>query len=472
MTTATLPYQPLSYLENFGHSLRAASYLYKPTCAEEIENIFKLAKRNNLTVALRGAGRSYNDAALNSGGIVIDLTGMNQILAWDSTTGLITAEPGLTLEKLWQTVLPDSWWPPVVSGTMTTTLGGCLGMNIHGKNNYKMGTIGEQVVEFTALLPTGEQVTCSPTHNGDLFYSIISGMGMLGVFTSITMQMKKVHSGMLKVHAFNVPNLDRHLDAIAECAPENSYTVGWLDTTASGKGLGRGQLHAAKYLEEGEDPEPAKTLQISHQTLPATMFGVFPKSIIHYFMAPFMINPGVRLINTAKYFAGMREGHYLQSHAAFHFLLDYVPNWEKAYGRGGLLQYQSFVPKETAKDAWRELLTLSHKRGLPAFLGVTKRHRPDKFLLSHAVDGFSLALDFKIADSSRATMSAMLQEFDKIITDAGGRFYFAKNSETSSETAAKFLGQETVSRFKALKQRTDPENILESDLYRRVFGSL
>ena len=472
MTTATLPYQSLTYLENFGHSLRAASYLYKPTGIEEINGIFKFAKRNNLTVALRGAGRSYNDAALNSGGIVMDLTGMNKILAWNPETGLITAEPGVTLEKLWKTVLPDGWWPPVVSGTMTTTLGGCLGMNIHGKNNFKLGPIGEQVVEFTALLPTGAQVTCSPTHNGDLFHSLISGMGMLGVFTSISLQMKKVYSGMLKIHAFNVPGLDSHLDAIADCAPENSYTVGWLDSTASGKGLGRGQIHAAQYLQEGEDPHPAKTFQVAHQTLPGTLFGIFPKSIIHYFMLPFMINPGVRLINSAKYFAGMRESHYLQSHAAFHFLLDYVPNWEKAYGNGGLIQYQSFVPKETAKDAWQELLTLSHKRGLPAFLGVTKRHRPDKFLLSHAVDGFSLALDFKITSGSRPRMQAMLQEFDKIITDAGGRFYFAKNSETSPETASKFLGEETIARFKALKRRTDPDNILESDLYRRVFGNL
>jgi FAD/FMN-containing dehydrogenase len=472
MTTAALPYQSLTYLENFGHSLRAAAYVYKPTGVEEIQALFKFAKRNHLTVALRGAGRSYNDAALNSGGIVIDLTGMDKILAWNPETGLITAQPGLTLKKLWQAVLPAGWWPPVVSGTMTTTLGGCLGMNIHGKNNFKMGTIGEQVIEFTALLPTGAQVTCSPTRNGDLFYSLISGMGMLGVFTSITLQMKKVHSGMLKVHAFNVPDLDSHLDAIEKCAPENSYTVGWLDTTASGKSLGRGQLHTAQYLEPGEDPDLAKTLQVAHQTLPTTLFGVIPKSIIHHFMSPFMINPGVRLINSAKYYAGQREGHYLQSHAAFHFLLDYVPNWEKAYGSGGLIQYQSFLPRETAKAAWRELLSLSQKRGLPAFLGVTKRHRPDQFLLSHAVDGFSLALDFKITNGSRARMQVMLQDFDQIVTEAGGRFYFAKNSETSPETAIRFLGQETVARFKALKRRTDPDNLLESDLYRRVFGVL
>jgi FAD/FMN-containing dehydrogenase len=112
------------------------------------------------------------------------------------------------------------------------------------------------------------------------------------------------------------------------------------------------------------------------------------------------------------------------------------------------------------------------KRGIPSYLGVTKRHRPDKFLLSHAVDGFSLALDFKVTNGNRAKLSEMLQEFDKIVLQAGGRFYFAKNSETTAETAQKFLGKDTLERFKKLKKRCDPGNLLESDLCRRVFGSL
>ncbi len=468
MTNLTLPYERLTYLENFGHSLKAASYLYHPTSVDEIESIFKFARQNGLKVTVRGAGRSYNDAALNGAGIVINLTRMNKIIDWNPKTGLVTAEPGLTLENLWHVVLPDGWWPPVVSGTMSTTLGGCLGMNIHGKNNFRMGPIGEHVTEFTALLPTGAQVTCSPTRNGDLFHSMISGMGMLGVFTSITLQMKKIESGFLEVHAFAVPDLKTHLQAILENAPVCDYTVGWLDTTAGGSGLGRGQIHAAKYLHEANDPEMKKGLQVQNQTLPATMFGVFPKSIIHYFMAPFTFNLGFWGVNTAKYVASLRDETYRQSHAAFHFLLDYVPNWELAFGE--LIQYQSFIPKETAEDAWREILTISQKRGMPSHLGVTKRHRPDKFLLTHAVDGFSLALDFKVTRGNRAKMLVMLQEFDKIVLDAGGRFYFAKNSETSPESAAKFLGAETVARFKALKQRTDPNNLLESDLYRRVFA--
>jgi decaprenylphospho-beta-D-ribofuranose 2-oxidase len=345
-----LPHHPLTSLGNFGHSLRSPAYQYLPENTDEIKPIFRFAKEEGMTIALRGAGKSYNDAALNGGGIVLDLQKLNRILEWDPASGVIRLEPGVTLEQLWQHVLPSGWWPPVVSGTMTTTLGGCLGSNIHGKNNFRAGPIGEHVLEFTAFLPSGSQITCTPKRNGDLFRAMIGGLGMLGVFTSITLQMKRQYSGLLNVHAWNVPNLKAHLDGILEAAPQHDYTVGWMDCTTGGPGVGRGQLHAADYLHEGDDAQASRTLQVSYQTLPSRFFGLVPKSILHYFMAPFGNNPAWSAVDTVKYFMG-REKIYRQSHAAFHFLLDYVPHWELAYGRGGLIQYQSFLPKETALDA-------------------------------------------------------------------------------------------------------------------------
>lgn len=463
-----ISFEDLRLLENFGHSLRLPSYFYKLGGLDEIKPLFKLAHDEGLTINLRGAGRSYNDAALNAGGILLDLQAINHILEWHPATGLIRCEPGVTLKQLWQHVLPDGWWPPVVSGTMTTTIGGCLGMNIHGKNNYRAGTIGDHVIEFTALLPTGAEIVCSPKKNEDLFRAMIGGLGMLGVFTSITMQMKRTVSGLLEVQAWNVPDIKVHLENIDARKEEADYIVGWMDCTARGRALGRGQLHQANYLHDGEDPDPFRTLQVDYQTLPSKFFGLVPKSILHYFMAPIMNNPGTRLVNTAKFMVG-RTKTYRQSHASFHFLLDYIPDWERSYGRQGLIQHQSFLPGETACQTWTEMLNLSHKRGLPAYLGVTKRHRPDGFLLSHAVDGFSLAMDFKVTNGNRTQLASMLQEFDELILQAGGRFYFAKNSETRPETAMAFLGEDTISKFRSLKKRCDPENLLASDLYRRVF---
>ncbi len=453
-------------LENFGHSLKAPSYVIQPKSAEEIYSAFQLAKKMGLTVTARGAGRSYNDAALNGGGIMLDMSAMNQIIEWNQATGQVRCEPGATLEQLWQKVLPDNWWPPVVSGTMKTTLGGCLAANIHGKNNFKMGPIGDHVVEFTAVLPTGAEVVCSPKKNGDLFYSMISGLGMLGIFTSITLQMKKIYSGLLEVHAWPTRTLKEHLALIEDNAPSYDYIVGWLDTIT----IGHGQIHATNYLHEGDDPNPQETIKLENQNLPSRLFGVMPKSLLHYFMTPFVNDLGWWGVNTAKYIASLRRHTFRQPHAAFHFLLDYVPDWERSMGRGGLIQYQSFLPKETALQAWTEVLALTKKQGLPSYLGVTKRHRPDNFLLTHAMDGFSLAMDFKVTEARRAKLRAMLLECDKIVLAHGGRFYFAKNSETTAETALAFYGQETVDKFKKLKKRCDPNGLLESDLYRRIFG--
>ena len=457
-------------LENFGHSLRTQAYVLRPTRTEEIADAFRLAQRHGLTVTARGAGRSYNDASLNGGGIVLDLSSMNRILKWDAAAGEVTAEPGVTLQQLWQQVEPDGWWPPVVSGTMFTTLGGCLGANIHGKNNFKMGPIGEHVLEFTAVLPTGAKVVCSPRKNADLFYAMIGGFGMLGVFSSIKLRMKRIHSGLLEVSARPSRDLHEHLADLLENAPASDYIVGWLDATAGGRALGRGQIHAARYLHEGEDPDPRQTMQLRNQVLPPRIFGLLPKSLLHVFMRPFMNNLGTWAVNTGKYVASLPRHTFRQPHAAFHFLLDYVPNWELAYGRGGLIQYQSFLPRESAEAAWTEMLALSHRRGLPSYLGVTKRHRPDRFLLSHSVDGFSAALDFKVTNRNRIALSQMLQDFDRIVLSAGGRFYFAKNSETRAETAARFLGPRAIAEFKRLKRRCDPKGLLESNLYRRLFS--
>jgi len=64
---------------------------------------------------------------------------------------------------------------------------------------------------------------------------------------------------------------------------------------------------------------------------------------------------------------------------------------------------------------------------------VTKRHRPDKFLLTHAVDVL-LALDFKVR--RRDEMSKMLQEFDQC-TRAGGRSTL-RRQRTSPELRVHF----------------------------------
>lgn len=462
----------LEKVSSWGGVTDGVSYVYRPSTAEELHEILSLARRSGRTVGLRGGGNSYGDAAMNNENVVVDLRRMKRILAWNPETGRIRLEPGVTLAELWQYVLEDGWWPPVATGTSLTTMGGSAAMNVHGKNAYKVGPIGDHIIEFDLMLPSGETITCSREENRDVFYAAIGGFGMLGIFTSLTMQMKRIYSGLLDVETTTRADLGEMFAYFHEHAATSDYIVGWIDSLASGNKIGRGDVHRAQYLPEGADPHPAQTLRLDAQHLGPNLFGFMPRSIMWLFMRPMMSNPGMHLINWGKYLAGSFAGlkRYRQPHAQFHFLLDYIPDFKRAYGPGGLIQYQPFIPKETANDAFADILALCQRRGLPNYLTVLKRHRPDDFLMSYAVDGYSMAMDFRVTDENRRRIVWLTREMDEIVLQAGGRFYFAKDSTLRPETAEAYLGAERIAQFRELKRRCDPEGLLETDLWRRVFG--
>ena len=465
----------LAKVEGWGMAVESLSWVHFPRAAEEIAAVFDMSRRTGRPVTLRGAGRSYGDASIGQDCIVLDVSKMNRILEWNPESGLIRMEPGVTIGDLWKHIVPAGWWPPVVSGTMFPTVAGAAGMNIHGKNNFKAGTWGRHVLEFDILLPNGEHLTCSREQNSGLFYGAIGGFGMLGCFTSLTMQMKKVHSGQLWVEAFSTRNLQEMVDEIEDRVDHSDYLVGWVDCFPKGRQLGRGIVHQAGYTVEDNDRKRRESLQVAAQELPENIMGVFPKSLMYLFLTPFVNDLGMRMVNSAKYWSGILQprGHrYHQSHAAFAFLLDYVPNWQWSYKPGGLIQYQSFVPKENAVRVHESLIRMAHKAGLPPYLGVFKKHLPDKdpYLIRHAVDGYSLALDFRVTRSNRERLWKLTHEMDKVVLDGGGRFYFAKDATMRPGTPGHFLPEGNLQKFIAMKHACDPGNLLQTDLSRRIFG--
>jgi FAD/FMN-containing dehydrogenase len=446
-------------------------YVYRPSTVDGIHEVFELARQSGRSVGLRGTGNSYGDATLNDENITLDLRRMNRVLEWDPLSGRIRVEPGVTIAQLWQYVIEDGWWPPVVPGTSKPTIGGCAGMNIHGKNAWNSGTFGEHIHEFDIMLPTGRLVTCSRAENSELFHAAIGGFGMFGAFTALTLNLRRIYSGELDVKALACDNLADMLARFEELLPTSDYLVGWIDALAGGRSLGRGQIHLARYLPPGADPSPVQSLRLEHQHIPDTLFGFVPNSIIWRLMRPFMNNLGARLGNTGKFWSSrLKNGsEYKQPHVAFHFLLDYVPGWKKSYGPGGLIQYQSFIPAENALDTFSDMLTLCQQRGLPNYLTVLKRHRPDEFLISHGVEGYSLAMDFRITSRRRPRIRELVAQLDAKVLAAGGRFYLAKDSALRPVVAKAYLGDGVVKKFGKLKRNYDPDNLLQSNLWRRLF---
>lgn len=467
-----LPQERLELVEGWGGAVAAAGYVYRPASVEGVRQVFELANAKGKKVTLRGAGRSYGDAAIGAEHIILDLTRMNRILEWDPREGVITAEPGVTIEQLWKYTIGDGWWCPVVPGTMFPTIGGCLAMNIHGKNNFAAGPIGEHVTAFDFLTAAGELKRVTKESDSEFFHAAISGFGMFGCFTRVMLKMKKIYSGDLDVKVYAADNLHDLFGIYDKYIPESDYLVGWIDAFSKDKKLGRAIVHQANYLKHGEDPHPAQTLRIEHQGLPDTIMGIIPKSIVWKILRLFMNDFGMKLVNAMKFLSSklpVAKKSYHQSLVGFSFLLDYVPNWKKAYGKEGLIQYQSFIPKEKAEEVYRKQFELCQREGIVPYLAVFKRHRPDNFLFTHAVDGYSLALDFDVTERHRKQLWDLCHKMNDITLQAGGRFYFAKDATLRPEDVRAYLGDMVLEKFRTLKEQCDPDNLLESSLSSRLF---
>ncbi|MEL6431699.1 MAG: FAD-binding oxidoreductase, partial [Planctomycetota bacterium] len=427
------------------------------------------------TVALRGAGCSYGDASLNRGEDVVDVGRMARILSFDEETGVADCEAGVTIRDLWRHALPRGHWPRVVSGTMFPTLAGAAGMNIHGKNNFKVGTIGDAILDLDFLRADGTTLRLSRDENPELFHAVVGGFGMLGAITRVRIRTKRIHSGDVEVRGVSTPSLGGMMEYVDAHKDEADYLVGWIDCFAGGKALGRGLVHHARNLAEGADARAAETLTIEHQELPGSILG-FPKAEVWRVLKGFSWNGGMRALNFVKHQMGkleQRKGWYRQSHAGFNFLLDYVPNWKFAYGRApgtGLVQYQAFLPHATAREAFERILELGRSRGHTSFLGVLKRHRPDPFLLTHGLDGWSLALDFPVSPANRDSFLRAAEEWTAVVLDRGGRFYFAKDAVLGPGAVRRMYDPAALKRFLALKDEHDPDGLFQSDLSRRVLG--
>ena len=86
---SVLPNERLEWVEGWGMAVGGAGYVFRPQEPAGVAEALELAQSENVPVALRGSGCSYGDAALGSENIVLDLSGLDRVLRWDSEIGII-----------------------------------------------------------------------------------------------------------------------------------------------------------------------------------------------------------------------------------------------------------------------------------------------------------------------------------------------------------------------------------------------
>lgn len=323
------------------------------------------------------------------------------------------------------------------------------------------------------MVPSGDIIRCGPGENAELFQAAVGGLGLLGIFVSLTLRLKKVSSGLLRVEERVASSLDAMFSLFEQHADSADYLIGWIDGFARGGELGRGLIQIAHDVEK--DPDSRHTLQAAYQDLPDTILGILPRSKLWLAMKPTVNDAAMRSLNAARFRLGsMRSGRMsLIPHAQFHFFHDFVPDWKRSWQPEGLIEYQVFVPARNARNVFASLVEGSQQERLIPYLVVFKRHRTDAFLLSYGVDGYSLSLDYHVTARNHDPLLKMLSKFTRdIVLPAGGRFYPAKDSVLAANDMVTSFGPTAVERFLHTKRELDPGLVLQSNLYRRLLAPL
>ena len=218
----------------WGRALSARGEIARPERVRGLDD----ALADGLVPAI-GMRRSYGDAALNSGGRVIDMTRLDRMLSFDPATGILDAEAGARIGEIAAAFAPRGWLPPVMPGTGFATIGGCIAQDVHGKNHHGAGSFCQHVTSIT-LRQGARAVTVTPEKTPDLFRATAGGLGQTGIIVSARLRLMPAKGDIMMVTERRVEGWDEFLALLDGSTA--TYTVGWIDATAKGGALGRGIL--------------------------------------------------------------------------------------------------------------------------------------------------------------------------------------------------------------------------------------
>lgn len=421
----------------WGRVLKARGDLARPERQNHLEEILV----ENPAPAI-GHRRSYGDAPLNSGGRAIDMTRLDRILDFDPTNGILEVEAGIQIGEIARLFAPKGWLPAVLPGTGFATVGGCIANDVHGKNHHGAGSFGQHVISLV-LRSHGGKKRISAKSSTNLFKATIGGLGQTGVILSARLQLMPCKGDVIMVTERRIENYDEFLALLNTSIA--TYSVGWIDATATGTALGRGILEEA---ETGSGLVPARK---KGNSIPFNAPGFA------------LSKPVVKLFNQAYFRRVPDHGRTLVKPITdFFFPLDRILDWNRLYGKSGFHQFQCVLPMNSSA-ALREILEKIAQSGLASPLAVIKRMGPGRAgHLSFPMEGYSLAVDFR--DSSEAR--DLICQVTEMTNQASGRIYLAKDSLATGAQVKNMYDEHSA--WLAQVEKADPEANFETDMVRRL----
>lgn len=366
----------------------------------------------NTAFISRGLGRSYGDSSLSP--IVMETSRLDHFISFNARTGILNCQAGVSINEILNLVVPNGWFMPVTPGTSYVTLGGAIASDVHGKNHHVGGSFSDHVISFDLLLGNGERVKVTPSAMSDLFRATCGGMGLTGVILSATIQLIPIQSSFISQRTIRANSLQEVCE-LFEANALSTYSVAWIDCLARGNQMGRSLLMLGEHSVSG-------SLEFSRQRkkgLPIDM----PNWVLNTY--------SIKAFNFLYFHKSIFRNQKMDLlYRPYFYPLDAINNWNRLYGKNGFIQYQFVLPKLVGVKGLKSILNVISNSNKGSFLAVLKVFgKGNKNYLSFPIEGYSLALDFKM----EAGITDLVKRLDFMVEEMGGRVYLTKDALMSEQ---------------------------------------
>jgi glycolate oxidase len=172
-----------------------AGLLLRPRSRDDIAPIMRLAAEHSVAIVPRGGASNCSGGMMPAANrVLLDLSGLNQILHVDVENRCARVEPGVINADLQAALAPYGlcFSPDPVSAHLATVAGNII-ENAGGPHALKYGVTYNHILRVDVVLPDGSTATFSADDEGpDLLGVIVGSEGTLGIIAEATVALRPV----------------------------------------------------------------------------------------------------------------------------------------------------------------------------------------------------------------------------------------------------------------------------------------